>query len=236
MKSLLSKYYDYLYKVTYKIGMLLSKRSDSYGIALMYHYVTDEEVDTIEPCKCKVKIFENTLSNMKEEGYIFVSVDQCLSYIKQKTPIKYALVTFDDVPECVYYNAYPILKRLHIPFILFVTTDYIDKQGYLTTAQLKEMDNDPLCLIGAHTVTHPMLRKVRNSWEEMNNSKEILEKLLGHTIDYMAYPYGLQTAVSIKVMRQAKKIGYKCAFGTIQVPISDFSRLCLYYLPRIVRN
>ena len=229
-------YYMYLYKVTYKLWMFFSRISRSYGIALMYHYVTDEDVDTIDSCKCKVGAFAKTLIKMIDEGYVFVSVEQSLLYLKERKKIKYALVTFDDVPECVYTNALPILERLQIPFILFVTTDYIDKPGYISTVQLEEMDKNPLCTVGAHTTTHPMLKHIKNSREEMYDSKVFLEKLLSHPIDYMAYPYGLQNTVSVKVMKQAKRIGYKCAFGTIQTPISDFSKYTLYYLPRIVRN
>ena len=216
--------------------MLFSKFSRSYGVALMYHHVTDEDIDTIEACKCKIALFERTLNTAKAEGYRFVQIDEALQYIRDRMKIKFAIVTFDDVPDDVYQNAYPILKKLRIPFTLFMTTDYIDKPGYLTKEQLKEMDSDPLCTIGAHTKSHPMLRKISNSWEEMSESKKILEKILGHPIEYMAYPYGLQSSVSLKVMRQAKEIGYKCAFGTIQTPMSDFSKYFRYYLPRIVWN
>ena len=52
----------------------------------------------------------------------------------------------------------------------------------------------------------------------------------------MAYPYGRQSSVSRKIIGQAKKAGYKCAFGTIQAPISRMSSKNIFYLPRVVEN
>ena len=78
--------------------------------------------------------------------------------------------------------------------------------------------------------------EVGKSFEELKESKEILERLLGHPVDYLAYPFGRQSSISHKVMKQAEKAGYKCAFGTIDATINDLSSKSLYYLPRIVRK
>ena len=59
-------------------------------------------------------------------------------------------------------------------------------------------------------------------------------KSLGHNIDYLAYPYGRPSSVSYNVCRLAAKIGYVCAFGTIDTTINDISARKLFYLPRIV--
>lgn len=79
-----------------------------------------------------------------------------------------------------------------------------------------------------------MLRYSDNISYELKHSKNILEELLGHKVDYLAYPYGRQSSVSRKVQTIAKKTGYKCAFGTIQTPISDVSEKNMFYLPRVV--
>jgi len=182
-----------------------------------------------------VSHFEKTLISLHADNRNFVSVDRMLEIIKDRESTPFAVVTFDDVPDNFYTNAYPILRRMQIPFILFITINYIDKPGFLSKNQILELDKDPLCTIGSHTITHPMLRKVRYSKKEIEESKRLLEELLGHSIDYMAYPFGRQSSVSHKIMKQTKEAGYKCAFGTIQAPISDYSSEKLFYLPRIVR-
>lgn len=206
------------------------------GVALMYHHVSDEYVDTNDSCKCTVSEFKNAILQTKAEGRSFVSVEKMLDIIKTKSREEFAVLTFDDVPSNFYTNAYPFLKEENIPFILFITTDFINKVGFLTKEQLLELDRDSLCTIGAHTISHPMLRNVANSMYELSESKNILEKLLGHSVDYMAYPFGRQSSVSGRVMSEAEKSGYKCAFGTIQSPISEKSSKNLFYLPRIVRK
>lgn len=236
MKRLINYYYRARYIMLRNYWLRKSSGSKINGLALMYHNVTNEFVDAIDSCKCEVDVFKNTLENFKSEGYDFVSVEKMLDIFKQKCNTKFAIVTFDDVPDNVYYNAYPILNELQIPFVLFITTSFIDKAGFLSLDQLKELVSNPLCTVGAHTVTHPMLRNVRNSKEEMRQSKIQLENLLGEEVDFLAYPFGRQSSVSRKVMKQAEAIGFKCAFGTIQAPISDTSAKNLYYLPRVVIN
>lgn len=234
MNRLVSFYYSIRYNSLKFFLDFLSKRSSVYGIVLMYHHVTDEHVDTNESCQHRISLFKDTLMRFKEDGYLFVSVEEALNLMSIKSIQKFVIVTFDDVPESMYHNAYPILKELDIPFVLFITTSFIDKQGYLSRSQIIELDNDPLCTIGAHTVTHPMLRTVDNSFEELRQSKCILETLIGHSVDFMAYPFGRQSSVSRRVMKQAKLAGYRCAFATIQSPISDISSKNLFFLPRLV--
>lgn len=236
MSFLVFLYWEFRYRARKWLWDQASKFSRINGIALMFHHVTDEYVEINESCKCKVGVFEKVLKSVKAEGRTYVSINEMIDIIKTKKKDAFAVVTFDDVPDNFYYNAFPILKRLDIPFTLFITTDYIDKPGFLTKNQLLELDNDPLCTIGAHTISHPMLRKVTNSQEELQVSKSTLESLLGHEIIYMAYPYGRQTSVSRRIMSETKNAGYCCAFGTIQSKISDCSSRNMYYIPRIVKN
>lgn len=234
LKRLESYYWEFRYRLRCIIWNIASRHSRLNGIILMYHNVTDQPVDTLKSCKCTVKEFEATLAAHQNDNRVFVSVDEMMELIKNKVKTPFSVVTFDDVPQNFYKEAYPILKRMQIPFVLFICIDFINKEGFLSKEQLLKLDKDPLCTIGAHTVTHPMLRKVKNSTFELEESKKCLENMLGHSIYYMAYPYGRQSSVSHRIMKKANRAGYKCAFGTIQTPISDLSSKSVYYLPRIV--
>jgi len=230
------EYYYYLlrYKALKAFWDSGTKMSRIRGIALMYHHISDEPKDIDSSCLHKVYEFENTLHRLKKEGYDFISVKQALDRINSYSEEKFAIVTFDDGFDNIYHTAYPILKKLDIPFAIFITTNFIDKPGYVTTSQLMELDKDQLCTVGAHTISHPMLRKAKNSKYEILQSKLILEKLLNHKIDYLAYPFGQQSSVSHKEMSYARNAGFKCAFGTIQSALSDRSTKNLFYLPRVV--
>lgn len=209
----------------------------------MYHHITDEFVNVPISCRCPIKVFEHYLDEYTRHGYRFVSVEEALSILeKGEKSTPFCVVTFDDIPEDVYYNAYPILKRRNIPFTVFVTTKYVDwekmetGETFITREHLLELDKDALCTIGAHTTTHPMLRNVANAKEEIVDNKMWLEALLGHPIDYLAYPYGKHSSISKKIQKVAIEAGFKCAFGTIDAPVTDISKSNLFYLPRIVKN
>ena len=220
-----------------------SKQSEIKGDVLMYHHVTDEFVNVPISCRCPVRVFEHYLDEYLNRGYKFVSIDEAYKIIVGKAdPTPFCIVTFDDVPDNVYQNAYPILKRRGIPFTIFVTSGFVDyynpytKIQFITKDHLLEMDNNPLCTVGAHTVSHPMLKKVKNSYDEMTENKKLLESLLGHQVDYLAYPYGKHSSINKKIQKQASRAGFKCAFSSIDAPLNDISSKQLFFLPRVVRN
>ena len=96
--------------------------------------------------------------------------------------------------------------------------------------------NQSYIFVNIDTALKMIREKSEQKFAVVTESKEILERLLGHPVDYLAYPFGRQSSISHKVMKQAEKAGYKCAFGTIDATINDLSSKSLYYLPRIVRK
>lgn len=218
---------DLLYKKVWNMRLM----SSSVTYVLMYHEVrSDMPTDS---CHHTIEEFKNTIERLKKKGTQFIPIDQLLC-VNKKGKLNRCVITFDDVPESFYINSYPILMEENIPFTLFVSQRYIGEKGFLSKAQLLELANNPLCTIGAHTLSHCMLRNVRNSREELLQSKIQLEELLGKEVNYLAYPFGKHSSVSLKVRRQAKGCGYKAAFGTIDAPITCFTSLFRYYLPRMV--
>lgn len=234
MNKLKNYFYYYLTRLWSIYWNRCASKSRINGLILMFHNVSDTPIDIDESCQHTVAEFEAPLIRLAEEEYRFVDISEALRIIDGKSTDKFATVTFDDCFDSVYTNAYPFLKRFKIPFTCFITTSFIGKPGYLNKYQIKELDNDPLCTIGAHTVSHPMLCRVKNSREEIRESKEILEKLLGHPVHYFAYPFGQPSSVSSKTIRLAREAGFDAAFGTIPAPVSDISAKSRFYLPRIV--
>ena len=201
---------------------------------LMFHHVTDGYVDEIPSCRRTCEEFRKTLRQRLDSGVKFICMDEVRNLVYNGGHGEYAAVTFDDVPDNFLSDAYPALKELQIPFTLFLTISYLDKPGYINKNDLSALVTDPLCTIGAHTLTHPMLRKVNNSFEEISESKKILEKLIGRDVQYLAYPYGRPSSISYKITRQAKRAGFDLAFGTIFAPINKISKKSKFYLPRVI--
>lgn len=198
----------------------------------MFHHITDDYVDTELSCVCGTEVFSRFIKEKLEEGYSFVTIEKAFYLLRSNNPSKFIVLTFDDIPETVFTNAYPVLKEFSIPFIVFVSPGLINTPGYVTDQELRIMGDDCLCTIGAHTMTHPFLRKCKNSFEEIINSKEYLETLIKREVLYFAYPYGKTSSVSWRNICEAKRAGFRYSFGTINSPITSISSLFKYYLPR----
>lgn len=204
------------------------------GKVLMFHHVTDDS-NIIEPnCVCRINKFKETITQILEDGIEVVNPSTALSYIKNKHDKPFILITFDDVPFDALENAVPILRKYNLPYTFFISPSFMKKNKYLSEEDVKELANDPLCTIGAHTMTHPMLRKVNNAKEEIEQSKFILENIIGRKVEFLAYPYGKHSSISFKIRQYAKEAGFKAAFGTIPGIINRLSSMYLFYLPRIV--
>jgi len=103
----------------------------------------------------------------------------------------------------------------------------------LTMAELKEFAGLPSVSIGAHTMTHPVLRtlSIESQSKEMVSSKRILEELVGESISIVAYPFGKSGDISRDTKRLAAKAGYRAAFTTTGKPVLPSSDP--YSLPRL---
>ena len=215
-------------------SLFKSKRSNIHGIILMYHHVIIDENMPLGTCVCTVDEFKNSLDEIAKYGYKFVSLDEANEIMKKGDNTKFVSITFDDVPNDFYENAYPVLLNKNFPFTLFLTVDYLNKEGYLNKEQVIELCKNPLCTIGAHTLSHPQLRNCIYAEREIYESKEALENLISKEIKYFAYPYGKMSSVSRKIINMVADAGFICAFGTSDAPLSDISGRDIYYLPRIV--
>lgn len=80
----------------------------------------------------------------------------------------------------------------------------------LTKEELISLANDDICIIGSHTKTHPRLANMNSEKQkiELSESKAILEKWLGKSVDHLAYPFGSHNAESIRL---AETLRYKTA-------------------------
>lgn len=197
------------------------------GRVLMLHWVGDEVSDNeTEPFRISVAQFKKLLIWLKSKNIIRLET-------WEKTNDFYAL-TIDDVPENFYENAYPLLKEAGIPFTLFVNVSLLDKNGFITREQLKEMSQNSLCTIGSHGISHGefCLMNKNEALNDLRDSKMELEALIGKPVDMYAFPYGSYYACGYTNKHFAGET-YKYAFGTVACPITKPLLLKRYFLPRI---
>jgi peptidoglycan/xylan/chitin deacetylase (PgdA/CDA1 family) len=123
------------------------------------------------------------------------------------------VLTFDDGYRDVYTTAFPILRNLGFPIVLYLSTSLVgdpDEVGGelddepLSWAEVIEMQKSGLLVVGAHTHTHPDLRSltVREVEDELDRSDGIITRELGATPRHFAYPYGFWSAQADPPIRQ----------------------------------
>lgn len=196
----------------------------------MLHWVGDEVLDEEhERYRIQTNQFRKLLEWLKLRNVIRLE--------KWEQVKNFYALTFDDVPENFYQNAFPLLKESSIPFTLFVNVSLLDKDGFISKEQLLEMSRYELCTIGSHGVTHgeyALLNRME-ALKDLEESKAELERLVGKTVEMYAYPYGSYYACGYRNKHLAGKV-YKYAFGTVACPITKPSLLRCYFLPRINLN
>ena len=98
-------------------------------LSIMYHRFNETKYPSTN---IQMDIFKQHIQIIKSSGYNFHNPNRFkeqFSNIKLKKEI---LITIDDAFESFYFEAWPYLKKNRIPFILFVSTEPVGRNGYMT--------------------------------------------------------------------------------------------------------
>ena len=219
---------SHLYLTPDKLGL-----SNKNAFILMFHHVTNEKVNATPNCICNVQQFENILTYLTYNNIKAITIDEALENFKKRIRKGFAVITFDDGIDNTFNIAYPLLKRNNLPFTVYITLNYLDKKGYITSEQLKILNNEKLCTVGSHSLNHSVLRGASNAKEEIFKSRRMLENMLNTRVVHFAYPYGGPAAISFKNIFEAKNAGYLSAVSSLGTRLNFFSTLTRFYLPRL---
>ncbi len=105
----------------------------------------------------------------------------------------------------------------------------------LCADELKQLADAGMTL-GAHTMSHPVLRQQPDDCAraEISDSRLRLAKALGRPVWALAYPFGGLTAAGDREFHIAESAGYECAFMNIGGPVGAAS--AKFALPRVQVN
>jgi peptidoglycan/xylan/chitin deacetylase (PgdA/CDA1 family) len=215
-----------IYKIKRKIYKLFHP---PLGEILMLHRVMKERSKKSDNWQLEITpdFLEQTILKYKNSDYRLVSIDAVYQHLTglQKINGKFVCFTFDDGFADTYTLAYPILKKLQCPFVVYVTTGFVEakipvwwydeqvagKKGLaLSPQQVVALSDDPLCTIGAHTVSHLRLTQVNFELQQLEilASKKYLEQLIGKPVNHFAYPHG---DYNKKIVELVEDCGFKTA-------------------------
>jgi len=137
-------------------------------------------------------IFKEQINIIENLKINFLHPKNLNEEISKPNKVKKILLTIDDGFQSFYDNAWLILKRKNIPFILFISTAYVGKKGYMNWEQIKEVEKSGLGIIGNHSHSHEYLVDKTNNQiiDDINWAITLFEKELGHSPEYFSYPFG----------------------------------------------
>jgi len=198
---------------------------------LAYHSLDDSgSVISTPP-----SLFRRQIEFLADSGIPVVPLDQAL-----KKPGSVA-ITFDDGFRNLLDHAVPLLEHFQLPATIFVVGDYCGRRNNWPSQPQHGIPDLPLLgwdelkglpgsiAIGAHTMTHPDLRRLspaKCKWE-LSECKTQIEQRLARRVRWLAYPYG----ASSREVRSIAGEDFDLAVGTSMHFLRDRND-CLN-LPRI---
>lgn len=208
---------------------------------LTYHRITDA-IDGVPFPTINVTpaLFQLQLQGLQKKGFRFESLTNVLGIQASGKPLpeRTVVITFDDIYDNVFQNAWPVLREMNIPATCFISTAFLDtKQPFLfdpwarkhcqkipldawkpvTSEHLHEMLDTGLIQLGAHTHTHQDFRDTPEEFaDDLGIGIQELQSAFGVSNLPFAFPYGSPRSgfCNAKLMQAVKESGLCCGLST----------------------
>ena len=174
----------------------------------MYHRFNENKYPSTN---IKMEVFKEQIKIIKDLNYNFNDPNFFVNNFDKPKNKKEILITIDDGFKSFYKEAWPFLKKNKIPFILFVSTEPVGKNGYMNWEEIKEIENSDLGIIGHHSHTHEYLIDMDNSdfINDIETASKIFKNQFGYVPEIFSYPFGEYS----KFMKDYISQNFKIAFG-----------------------
>jgi peptidoglycan/xylan/chitin deacetylase (PgdA/CDA1 family) len=198
-------------------------------VSLMYHRFNENQYPSTN---IKIAIFKKQIEQINNKKINFMLPSNFDKNFNLKKERKQILLTIDDAFSSFYENAWPILKKEKIPFILFVSTQPVGKYGYMTWEQIKEVEKEDFAFIGNHSHSHEYLVEYNfNEFKkDIDTSIRIFNNNIGYNPIFFSYPFGEFSLEQKKYISNKFKYGFGQNSGVIDLNKDK------YELPRFPIN
>ena len=182
--------------------------NDEGVLSIMYHRFNENKYPSTN---IRMEVFEKHIQFIKNQNYDFIQSKEFIEKFNVAKKQKKILLTVDDAFQSFYQEAWPFLKKNKIPFILFVSTEPVGNNGYMTWEQIIEIEKEDFVTIGHHSHTHKYLIDVSDKEFILDIEKAnlIFKKKLGYIPNLFSYPFGEYS----EFMRNYISKNFSFAFG-----------------------
>lgn len=190
------------------------------AVVLQYHHI-----DTSTPpiTSTDPEVFIAHLEYLESAGLKVVTLEEIVATPEIPEDNRVA-ITFDDAYANLLENAVPALAARGWPFTIFVATEFVGQQGYLSWDDLRGIELKGGTLAN-HTHSHlHMLRKLEGETDEqwlerlkneITSSQALLEKHLTKPTRHFAYPYGEYNYAILELVDELDFVGFGQQSGAI---------------------
>lgn len=106
----------------------IGKRHAGCGSIIVLHSVVSDRKDYLfDNLRTSAAYLERLICFLRDKGVVFVSLDDAISRLAQKSTKRFVCLTLDDGFKDNLTVALPIFARYEVPFSVFVTTCFIDR-------------------------------------------------------------------------------------------------------------
>ena len=195
----------------------------------MYHRFNENKYPSTN---IRMEIFKEQMRLIKDLGYEFYNPQFFIDEFKKPKKEKKILITIDDGFKSFYDEAWPYLKENKIPFILFVSTEPVGKNGYMNWEQIKEIESSNLGIIGHHSHSHDYLidENEENFVNDIETASKIFKEKIGYVPSIFSYPFGEYSLYMKNYISKKFKIAFGQHSGIIDINKDKFE------LPRFPIN
>jgi len=182
--------------------------NDNGILSLMYHRFNENRYPSTN---IKMNVFKEQMEIIKNLDYKFYDPKLFIDDFDKPKDKKKILITIDDGFKSFYNEAWPYLKKNKIPFILFISTEPVGKNGYMNWDEIKEIEKSNFAMIGHHSHTHEYLIDMNNLdfVKDIEIANEIFKDKFGYVPEIFSYPFGEYS----KYMKDYISKNFKVAFG-----------------------
>ena len=191
--------------------------SDDRGIlSLMYHRFNEDKYPSTN---IQMDVFKQQIEIIRKFEYKFYDPKNLEENFDTPKIEKKILITIDDAFSSFYEMAWPYLREENIPFILFVSTEAVGKNGYMTWDQIKKLEKETIAYIGNHSHSHNYLVDLKNDKfiDDINTSSSIFKEKLGYNPIFFSYPFGEYSSFIKKYISENFKFSFGQHSGVIDI-------------------
>lgn len=190
------------------------------GNAILWWYLLEEKLKQNDSLSFSWKgqqhNFVAETSSQKEATFNAVK-----TFINQS----FSIEEYQEMLQCIFHTSKSELYKF-------------SKTLPMSWAEIIAISKDPFVTIGAHSVNHFPLKKMKKDdlKKEIINSKIRLEEKINKSVRHFAYPFGKASEASMREFKLVKSLNFKTATTTRMANIFPEHKDHLTCLPRISLN